>query len=882
MRLQPHLCDMEYHHAQNLGWVRLKAANESRWMRMAPRFSQIVLPTTRAPVPTPNQKCRENTQGEFSCAASSKMRFMGLTSTNMQYYHDSQTQEVVTDGKSCGLCTTERFTYAGKRMPRINPHTKKVKLYADTLLCGSFGDKYDGDDAECVLDKHTGVFAYVYKFYSNGQSTCRNLIRQESMGRFQTKGGDLVYNRQDKENVRTVMEEIFTFDEKIWITAPDQLNERQRRHDFLQCVDDIIAYKKLIKHEYIDMLRNFSTLVEGKEPYRQGENFARHLELTAYVSGMYHFTVFNTYEVPMLYWQKLGLETYVHIRPQSRRLPAYALAQWKENFAQEPAFQQFAWEARYGHETASLDFNVSSALYHRLTSTEDVLQDHALSVKAAWSALTTKQLVPEQQEFFRYFGRAIARFIAEHDKDSPSLYVSKYEFGTPKTLQLAETAHMAEATMRADFMATTHAAATEQYREAFSGTIYDMARQSQPVKLQRMKQVSGSSGLYTLESQYHHRAVAARSVVATAWIYHGTSPPRGVGVTEVDSTQTASICNMLSSDTETRIVVSTPRRVNVNEWVNCAGRFFVPWGGADTQERAPFAVYADSEIDVEAHKHQFIGDVIQDVFFGRASEGADTMKVKYFDPSAEPGADTRYTWEAGNTDGANMVLEQELNNNRLPLAILKLDTTTAPALSLERKRDVIDHVLREHSNRAENACHENTDEDGLSLQQLAGAASSASSRCIYNPLQRKYRRLEQARDTTGLRGKTSDITITAGGGANFTWNLCMLRADHEDDNGYATPQRSADPIADGTSCSFSNLVLASSFKLNTVSPVQEVRSGRILCDSSTVSNTSVISSSVPLSYLILVVLCVPRSSALIGVLRSPARSIVNNLVLFLL
>ena len=837
LRLQPHLCDMEYQHARNLGWVHLAGGGENRWMRMAEKFSEVVLPTARTRAPTADGMCKENIAGQRECSASSKMRFMGLTSANLQYFHDKQTQEVVTDGKSCGLCATELFTYGGTRLPRVN-YKAELKSYQDTLLCGAFGDT-DGTATNCRLDEHTAVFLHVYFFGRGGQSTCKKMMDAAEIKQGLTADHaqhKITYQRDNKEKVTTTIEKIFTFDPDVWVSNPATMNERQRRHDFLQCVDEIIEYKASIKPAFIALVRNFSEAVDGKG-YTRGLNLAKHLETTSYVSGMYHFTVFNTYEVPMLYWQKLGLETYVHVRAESHRLTSNILLNWKTNDHTDPAYQQFAWEARFGHaiHVDPLGFsgvnpmsNVKdvvpeSALHHRLVSPDEKFRDVKDSVRAAWAALNTKQLVPEQSEFFRYFGKGIARFIAEYDNAVvQGLYQSKYELGAANGLRLAETAHVPESVARNELLQSKAA----DFRGGFS-VLVNEAR-SRQVPLQQFKTAAAVQGLYTLENQYHQRAIAPSMIKATHWVYHGTGAPRSLYTQPNAHANEESVCASLIAG-NLHIAIQSPQWLPVGAWINCNGQIFTPWSEAATDDRPLFALDT-SAVDVQKHRHQFVGDIIQDLFFGTDSASDQPLRVKYFDPSE----DARYAWDEESDNGANEALRQELGHGRLPLAILKLETS-ASSVTSKQKDAVLDKLLEQHSRRADNQCHQHSLENQIALPRVPDGTEH--QRCVWNPLQRQHRKTESELDRSRLDGRRSDITITAGG-AEFTWNLCRLNDEASRHNGYATPGSS---VRDGPSCSFADLAEAEEVagRISSKHEQEDCTGASIFCDYKLTPRTSV-------------------------------------------
>ncbi|MBE35409.1 MAG: hypothetical protein CMI16_07625, partial [Opitutaceae bacterium] len=832
LRLQPHLCDMEYQHARNLGWVHLAGGGENRWMRMAENFSEVVLPTARTRAPTADGSCKEDIDGTNACLASSKMRFMGLTSANLQYFHDKQTQEVVTNGKSCGLCATELFTYAGTRLPRVN-YKAELKSYQDTLRCGAFGDT-DGTATTCRLDKHTAVFLHVYFFGRGGQSTCKKMVDAVKIEQGLTPDfaqDKITYQRDDKERVTTTMEKLFTFDPDVWVSNPATMNERQRRHDFLQCVDDIIEYKDRTKPAFIALVRNFSAAVDGKG-YTRGLNLARYLETTSYVSGMYHFTVFNSYEVPLLYWQKLGLETYVHVHAGSHRLTTSILLNWRTNDHTNPAYQQFAWEARFGHEihvdplgfsgvnpmSNVKDVVPESALHHRLVSPDEKFRDVKDSARAAWAALNTKQLVPEQSEFFRYFGKGIARFIAEYDNAAgQGLYESNYELGAANGLRLAETAHVPESVARDERL--------QSKAEAFHGEFSVLVNEARAreVSLQQFKTTADVQGLYTLENQYHQRAIAPSMIKATHWVYHGTGAPRSLYTEPNPHTDGESVCASLIRD-NLQMDIQSPQWLPVGSWINCSGKIFTPWSEATTDDRPLFALDTSSAIgaaDVEKHRHQFVGDIIQDLFFGTDSASNQPLRVQYFDPSE----DARYAWDEESDNGANEALRQELGHGRLPLAILKLETSVS-SVTPEQKDAVLDKLLQKHSRRADNQCHQHSLEGQIALPRVPNGTEH--QRCVWNPLQRQHRKKESELDSSRLDGRWSDITITAGG-VEFSWNLCRLNDEASRHNGYATPGSS---VRDGPSCSFADLAEAEEVagRISSKHEQEECMDASIFCD----------------------------------------------------
>jgi hypothetical protein len=648
LRLQPHLCDMEYHHAQNLGWVHLRGQNApARWMRMAEKWSEVVLPISRRSQPTEDGKCKEILDGN-NCLASSKLRFMGFTSKNLKYGHDDQPQEVVTVGEMCGLCETEHFTYAGTRLPRLN-QKRQLKDYGSTLLCGAFGHGNTTGEGvtECELDKDVAPLVYVLMVEKS--EACSEMVSMPKSDLFYLRGETLFYSANNKEQVTTFLEQLFIFDSRVW----DQtLNQRQRRHSFLQCVDDVIAFKSSHRANFLDAMETYCENTTPRK-YRRGLNVVDFLRREPSVlSGMYAFTAFNTYEVPMLYWQKLGLESYVHYRTHSRPLTPAILLDWKDNTKNDVNYQQFAWEARFGHATAPLSFsgsksnstdiqslsNDASALYHRLTDLENTYQDHRLSVKALWAALNTKQLVPEQSEFVRYVSKAIGEFIQTNDT---SLFVSDYEFGQPKQLRLAEVPHVTDRT-------GLHTESAD-FRAKFSQLLYDNVARN--TTLRALRGLTAAQGKYSMLNQYEHRTVAAMALEPEWWVYHGSSHLRSLYPVS-DVTSNHSICSGPETFFSRVFPVNPSTVVSAGAWVNCSGRIFVPSVGTSTPittEEPLFALGNDNDVDMEKDKHQFVGDVVDFVFFerdrGQAQSGISQVKVKYFDPAAD--TELEYSWTEG-------------------------------------------------------------------------------------------------------------------------------------------------------------------------------------------------------------------------------------------
>jgi hypothetical protein len=144
-------------------------------------------------------------------------------------------------------------------------------------------------------------------------------------------------------------------------------------------------------------------------------------------------------------------------------------------------------------------------------------------------------------------------------------------------------------------------------------------------------------------NQYEHRTVAAKTLQPEWWVYHGTGAPRSE---YVDATQTQDLYGICSDDRalfQPHPPQTPPTTVHAGAWVNCSGRIFVPSVGVGlplATEEPLFALGANTDVDLEKEKHQFVGDVVDVVFFSRAREGQalganSPVKVKYFDPSAD-------------------------------------------------------------------------------------------------------------------------------------------------------------------------------------------------------------------------------------------------------
>ena len=116
MQLQPHVCDFEWLHSATLGWVELEnvdpnAENVDYWMRMSERFDEITFVIKNSS--DLRRECLQHGSSDTRCDSSEKMRFMGLRSADIMFLSDDSPQEIVTEGKQCGLCTPEVFSYGG-------------------------------------------------------------------------------------------------------------------------------------------------------------------------------------------------------------------------------------------------------------------------------------------------------------------------------------------------------------------------------------------------------------------------------------------------------------------------------------------------------------------------------------------------------------------------------------------------------------------------------------------------------------------------------------------------------------------------------------------------------------------------------------------------
>ena len=267
LRLQPHVCDPEYLHSKNLKWVELENKDEpdlvDYWMRMAQNYGDVAL-VDRAHG-NESVSCPDFVPPDTStCKSQNKMRFLGLTGNDIMFYADDAPQEIVTDGRLCGLCTTEKFTYCGVDVVRLD-NNDKIKKYTEVQLCGSFAHlNVNGGRCELDLD----VAALAWKVYDT-ESACSKLYKPHD--RLQLDGETLYFATDDKNTIGVYLN-------RLLLAYKDVFNAKEKRTQlywFRHCVSEITEYIKDRK----PALCSACWILQGRRASATATRFTRSLAL---------------------------------------------------------------------------------------------------------------------------------------------------------------------------------------------------------------------------------------------------------------------------------------------------------------------------------------------------------------------------------------------------------------------------------------------------------------------------------------------------------------------------------------------------------------------------------------------------------------------------
>jgi hypothetical protein len=807
LRLQPHLCDMEYHHSQTLGFGVLErdgpAGSTSKWMRMSRLYSTASF--LRTEKHSTNLDCR--VYDASSCKAGDKLRFMGLPYDSIFYIQDQQTQAIVTDGKTCQLCEIEDFFIAGTRLLRLKYSSSAnatLKDFVESEMCGSFGNLHT-DGASCVLDPITVVLPLLLSDSSN--QFCRKMLKAPAAG----TGGELqcdtghmpatcTYSPASVNIVQSYLNGLTML--KDFYVLPHS-SGHDRRFLFEECMAEIVAYKQALMPT---IMQQYST-PRVQFPPQERKKIAN---VRAYnvASGLYIFNLFNTYEVPLLWWRKYGEGMFVFRSERTKMLTTPRLSDWGSESVDQVSNRLFAWERRFMPSALDETDDIDG---YALTKVID-----AASPANVWSALNTEQLVPVRQNVKDLVISALSANVVSGISTDDHAGLVRYGFGTAETLSFADTRVFdkdmpfltCEQEQPLSETCKSERVRQIQFFKSLSQKVYDV-QTNQTVTMKQVEAMIDSrdqgeftGDLATSTRQYFEsRMVTATFVPVKKWMYYGQTAPRQYrNVLDLYATGAIDLSLATTSSPQAGALVDTAKCLFADgEPCITVHRecYYEQVVGATTHYYVPFSEDVDGPFNAREVSFDEL-TLVTEMLIQVLNRKQDNFE--FFDPFAESAGN----WSVfGSEMYDESVVDTYLKRDKLlPLAFFKIERDDVS--NIENKV-MLNKILQDFD--ANHNCHENKQ---LDIELGEAHAADAHKSCIWNPLYMDTR-FDEVQYSKKNIANSSEITLQTKNKKTFAWDLCRPDMDGQHLNGYSTFTAGSGQqqnVADGPSCSFSDLNMA--------------------------------------------------------------------------
>ena len=772
LKQQAHMCDVEFMNANNLRWVHMRHLDEndeaySHWMKVAPKPDQFALyiRTKMSSHPSPwqhknyQEKCQSTEKDNGKCNAADKLRFMGLWRANLSYFGDDAPQEVMTNGKGCGLCTKERFTFGGHRIPRtVNGDEFKTLLSTDD--CGAFGYTDPDVITQCILDSRVAFMPYLLMNSTDQDKSCSSVFSKHELYNENKDDSTITYQKENKEQIKVYLNSMFLAQNAFQSDVSE--DKYTNLVHFRQCVADITAFLVNSKSKMMEFpLKFVNKYIEDptKNPRKRLKEIQ---EFSWSMNGFYYFLDFNTIEVPILWWEKYALEQIFFETQRSKQLLHADISEWNAR-SKPPAV--LSWAHRTEHDlvnenTNRLRVDIANDLFNQAEGSQ---YDFGEKIKLYWSSLNTQMIVPTKDRLIPKIALAIAQSVVELQNALEDDYV----YGTPQKISFAKTTDVRNR-MPVNI---------EEFYDKLSDALSKQGLKLKDVKNKFMYQMSKknnfemtSSQAFDYKNQYNHRTMQPISSSDAAKVH-------------------------IDDD------LRSPRLFQADPWQGtryyASNRDF--HGNYERQPQSlalktkifhELGLFAVDSQSLRPQSHAFMADLIRTQL---KNEG----KILFLDPLLSTEALNRLR------DQIPQEIQNELQQSiqeqhRLPLVLIELPS--AQTFGKQDFDNLLDEVLMEKSTTE--GCAANDDENYLSIippdSQTASATNRANERCIFNPRRRDSRRKETRGDQT-FKSTPALVTITTHSGTTSSWALCDLLSVRK--NGYATPDAKNQ---DGVPCSFAD------------------------------------------------------------------------------
>lgn len=855
LRLQPHLCDMDYMHSSTLGFCKLRhvdpAGKVAKWMRMSELLSTFSFPLVQQNRSTETDsglQCRVSAIDQKNqCKAGDKMRFMGLGYENIAYIHDRQTQSIVSDGKSCQLCEIEDFTMAGEKFVRIKPtwnyaSDSSLKEYVETEICGSFGHVTDAATGyDCELDNITAVLPFVM-MRDGSAGACRQIFKSHDeidveMMICSQDTGKCLFNSRNKIYVRAYLNGMFFF-EPLYINQDLAKNIPENNHRRLallqRCIDDVESFRFSQSTGIISHYQQTSIPMPKEQ-----KNALQTLQSKVLTPGIYYFNLFNTYEVPLLYWQKYGLGVFGYTTNMKNRIDATSIIDWQSESSILERNQQFSWENRLGYIPNLANLFAETMFAASITASLDSAQAQP-RWGDLWGSLNARQLVPTQQSLRSQTYNALSQFLKQEIHSSTSVASGHGTYsGSAFRVGIGHATKLSFARVQPHKGLEKFAKARQQHLNEFSDLVYKALTPSSSATLYQFqalkfdqhnslsrlvgqKPLARISDVSRAEIQYfnqHANMVAAAHTDATKWVWYGTESPKDS--THLLSKYTPSF-DLATGDYE----LQTTNFCDANNLSDCAEyvpisvhykqigndgtmHYFVPY--IQSHEDGVLSVQ-QATFSEDAFVHEFLMSIL-------AEDGPDNSDLNF--DFLDPFDTQRETLDS--TLHAELS-QQYILQKKLPLAVKKisLNDITAFKNKSEKINDKIREILQRFD-RGESEYKQCSDDALASKMPLTYQTStSIEPSCTWNPFSKSARSQESRRRQlqSHSNGKKASVvtvatqtrgTLTA---KTFTIDICALNENKK--TGYSAFHYYPNPVQDGPSCSFSDI--ANTYQDDTCGP----------------------------------------------------------------
>jgi len=252
--------------------------------------------------------CQDPTRVPGESETANKLRFMSLEADSINFATDSDDTRLLQTCGSLGVCQPEYFTLGGVPAYRYSPDSppSRPRAAQNTKDCSSVGFLASGGggaggagppvsdgDTVCTLDPQTAALPYMLRLGAPEYRSCAALFRADWMGAMLLQWAPAprtwTFAKRDREAVRALVNQLFNLDPALLVHAKPQSEAAARSlyAGVQQCALEVQGY---LAAQAAGMRARYPEMGPGK------------------TSGLYYFFAHGTYEVPLVWWLRHGVQ----------------------------------------------------------------------------------------------------------------------------------------------------------------------------------------------------------------------------------------------------------------------------------------------------------------------------------------------------------------------------------------------------------------------------------------------------------------------------------------------------------------------------------------------------------------------------------------------